>query len=135
MAGNAKAKATRRTQLLKRPAAEPLRLVRRRPAANRRRVKVQFHLRGKRPRGLTYKKEAQSIEIGVCNQCGEICIHCRAKGIIRLKEEQPCESNPPRDSKKDGDGEVELEEHGGAQSDSIAGDLANIMDEDSARSW
>ena len=96
--------------------------MRRRPAAARRKVKVISHLRRKRPKGLKYKTESQrgeirSIPIGVCNQCGEICIRCKAKAIVaKVKKEK---RDPPTGDDSDG-----------ARSDSLSKDLGRLMEED-----
>ena len=97
MPSKAKAKPCQRRQLaLRRPAAQRMVPARRKPAASRRRVQVKSHMRRKRPRGLSYKTKSQrSIGIGVCDKCGEICIHCRAKGIVAIKREAKRQQDDP----------------------------------------
>ena len=135
MAGKAKVKATRRKQPLGRSAAQPPQRVRRRPAAKRRLVKVKQHARGMRAVGLSYKK-AKAIQVkehGVCNRCGELCVHCKATDIVKLKQETRSENGPPGDSRKYLDGEVNPKEDSVARSSSLERDLADIIDEDIGR--
>ena len=40
-------------------------------------------------------KSQRSIGIGVCDKCGEICIHCRAKGIVAIKREAKRQQDDP----------------------------------------
>ena len=56
----------------------------------------------------------------MCNRCGEICIHCRARGIVAIK----------REDKRKQDDTPPCDESGGARSDSLAEDLGRIMEED-----
>ena len=125
MPGKAKAKPSqRRHDVSRRPAAQQTRLVRRRPATARRSIKVKSHLRTKRPRGLVYKKARQSVEIGVCNKCGETCFHCRAQRLVArvdLKRERGEKCDPPT-----------ADESEAAGSDSLARDLAHIMEHDAS---
>ena len=116
--------AQQRQMDVRRPAAQRVLTIRRRPAVARRRVKVKSHLRSKRPRGLKYVTQAQrSISIGVCNKCGEVCIHCRAKGIVAIK----------REVKRDRDDPPTGENSREADSDALASDLGHLMEEDGLR--
>ena len=109
---------------LRRPAAQRAQNIRRRPAVARRRVKVKSHLRSKRPRGLKYKTQSQrSLSIGVCNKCGEVCIHCRAKGIVAIKPEV----------KRDRDDPPTGEDSRDADSDALTSDLGRLIEEDGLR--
>ena len=125
MTSKHKVQPCRRRSIAKRPAAQPARLVRKKPVARPRRVKVSAHLRRKRPRGLTYKKAHASVPIGVCNACGELCIHCRAKAVIRLKRER-CEGDPPicQRHKDDSAGDA------ATMADDLERDLAELIEED-----